>query len=134
MKLKTTLKRKRQQSYRVRFNDIPIEHITYSSDEYDRGGIFSFSVLYKINPTVLQQSSTQQPKLKLNTSSLNQDDSSSSPSPQTPSDNELSPIKKPKLTINTNLMNGPLFLTQLTTFNQHQDDDNDFLVPMSAYS
>lgn len=148
-----------QKRRQVRFDDQATQIITtYSSEEYDRGGIFSFPVLYKVNPAILQQPPIiSPPKLSLDThfSSSSSSSSSSLPnekqSPQTPL--EESPTtpppphhskQRPKLTINTTNLtdhDGPAFLTRLSTSHHHhhhhpsgEDKANDYLVPLSAYS
>ncbi|ORZ12428.1 hypothetical protein BCR42DRAFT_453748 [Absidia repens] len=156
----------------VRFDDQATQiFTTYSSEEYDRGGIFSFPVLYKVNPSILQQqqsTTSSPPKLSLDTqfqssSCANSTNNNEKQSPQTPleespttppppghlhhhhhlpssSNNSTSnnTSKRPKLTINTNLTDGPSFLTRLSTTHHHHhqlnEDRNDYLVPLSAYS
>ncbi|CAO3588857.1 unnamed protein product [Absidia cylindrospora] len=137
----------------VRFDDQATQiFTTYSSEEYDRGGIFSFPVLYKVNPSILQQqqsTTSSPPKLSLDTQFQSSSSCNEKQSPQTPLEespttppppghhltSNSNTTKRPKLTINTNLTDGPSFLTRLSTTHRHLNEDrNDYLVPLSAYS
>ncbi|KAI8878138.1 hypothetical protein K501DRAFT_196534 [Backusella circina FSU 941] len=115
---------------------------TYSSDEYDRSGIFSTPVLYKVNPSLnkpsLSLNIVQQPELEF------EETSSAESSPDTPSDHfpiiqhTPTPKKKklrPILSVDTSVCADPLFFTGLSTNYAKRNDfptDNDYLVPISA--
>ncbi|KAI8145163.1 hypothetical protein BJV82DRAFT_512188 [Fennellomyces sp. T-0311] len=121
----------------VRFD---LEHkimLTYSPDEYDRGGLFDNPVLYKLNPNAKPKLSVDIPPFIL--SDDGQDSANSTePSPDTPGDNDFPPpmlgrSNRPKLSVDTSICAGPLFFTKLSTNHRSRaDDDNGYLVPISA--
>ncbi|CAO3695145.1 unnamed protein product [Rhizopus stolonifer] len=112
---------KKSKKISVRFHPDTTILETYSSEEYDRSGIFSSPTLYKIN-------SSRLPTLSLDIPALTLDDSESSSA-------ETSPIpisypskkKKPALSINTSLCSDPLFFSNLTTHYKSDSLENDYL-------
>lgn len=127
------LKRKRissGQKKRVRFSTSPeLVYYTYSSIDYDRRAT---QTLYKVNPTLLNNN---KPKLSVDipTHFVAADEDESSI--ETPADEfPMSTTTKPKkLSIDTSMCAGPLFMTTLSTSYQDDDTSNDFLVPLSAH-
>lgn len=131
--LSHTRKRKRPEKKQVRFDT---EHITvidtYSPLDYDRGSIFSLPIQYKLNPNIKPLNS-----LSLDIPHCISDDSSedgASPQPYIEK-------KRPKLSIDTSICAGPLFLTNLSTnhvrHKVHDDDNdstNDYLIPVTPTS
>ncbi|KAI9279610.1 hypothetical protein BY458DRAFT_502299 [Sporodiniella umbellata] len=127
-----TKKRKRSERKQVRFDT---EHITvidtYSAHEYDRGSLFSLPVQYKLNPNIIK------PLDPLDLCSNSDDSSEDGASPQ-----PYIEKKRPKLSIDTGICAGPLFLTQLSTHHVrhkvHDDNDydstNDYLIPVTPTS
>lgn len=128
-------KRKRIQK-QVRFDT---EHIvvidTYSPLDYDRGSIFSFPIQYKLNPNIKTTLSLDIPPPPLSPSDDSEDNAS-------PDRETMKNKKKPKLSIDTSVCAGPLFLTKLSTnhvrnrvIDSDEDDStNDYLIPMTPTS
>ncbi|KAI7865858.1 hypothetical protein BDF14DRAFT_1820679 [Spinellus fusiger] len=150
--------RKQKEKKTVQFNTHQEIILTYSAEEYDRGGIFSFPVLYKLNPSVLMPTSprpVQKPKLSLaipesyidseeSASSSNSNDSSSNDNVENADCHGfLGRKQRPKLKVDTTVCTGPRFFTDLSTNHIrskiHVEDSmediyhNEYLVPMSAH-
>ncbi|KAI7887418.1 hypothetical protein K492DRAFT_202587 [Lichtheimia hyalospora FSU 10163] len=124
------LKRKRVLSVQglkksVRFN---LEHCqvayTYSSAEYDRGGIRRPLTMYRPNPALSLSIPPQMPSF-----SHGDDSPASSASPETPPNTSAFRIPPPKLSIDTSLCAGPLIFTKMSTYIGEDDNTEDFLVP-----
>lgn len=127
-------KRKRTEKKQVRFD---IDHIvivdTYSPLDYDRGSIFSNTAIqYKLNPTILNSNHHNSIPLEIPNSPSSSDEETNNPVKETLGQKKR---KRPKLSVDTSICAGPLFLTRLTTHHKTKDDvntNNDYLIPISA--
>lgn len=127
-------KRKRTEKKQVRFD---IDHIvivdTYSPLDYDRGSIFSNTTIqYKLNPTILNSNYHNSIPLEIPNSPSSSDEETNNPVKETLGQKKR---KRPKLSVDTSICAGPLFLTRLTTHHKTKDDvntNNDYLIPISA--
>ncbi|KAI8885278.1 hypothetical protein K501DRAFT_215905 [Backusella circina FSU 941] len=128
----------------VRFSDDITIIPTYSSDEYDRS-CFAFSepmpISYTFRPptppkyeeeeTVIITSNNNRPMIKpLNLSLVpnSRRRALDSPFEETP----IKKTRKPKLTINTQFNNGPLFFTGLSTHYKckEEEEEQGYLIPV----
>lgn len=109
----------------VRFD---LEHCqvayTYSSAEYDRGGLRRPLTLYRPNPALSLSIPPNMPSF-----SHGDDSPASSASPETPLNTSTFRIPPPKLSIDTSLCAGPLIFTNMSTYIGDDDSTEDFLVP-----
>ncbi|KAI8384323.1 uncharacterized protein BYT42DRAFT_612033 [Radiomyces spectabilis] len=119
----------------VQFDLTPCIIETYSSADYDRGGLFAMPVLYKFKLS-LDIPAIPPPALT-DSEDDGQSSSSATSSPDTERATQLLPKRRPpKLSIDTSICAGPLIFTNLSTNHAKrlEDDEstNDYLVPMSA--
>ncbi|ORE02174.1 hypothetical protein BCV72DRAFT_235152 [Rhizopus microsporus var. microsporus] len=122
---------KKQRKLCVTFNSEITLLETYSSEEYDRSGIFSSPILYKLNPSRLPQLSltiSQCPALTSDDDEASSAETSPIPSPPLCLKKNK---KKPLLSIDTSICSDPLFFSQLTTNYKTDSTENEFLVPLS---
>ncbi|KAI8990119.1 hypothetical protein BDB01DRAFT_780099 [Pilobolus umbonatus] len=140
-----SIKRKHTMTVKkVQFSSEVVLMDTYSAEEYDRSGIYSTPILYKVNPSIKPQLTlTIQPATINTLPELDLEDISSADlSPDTPDNyNSLFEFKKKKkrpiLSVDTSICTDPLFFTKLSTNYTRLNSsttpiDHDYLIPITA--